>query len=172
MTATITATAAAAAGRARDLSELIAQRAALHPAREVMAELVGHLLTAAEAFENEPMPYTNVTPAVAGFALVDFLATAKANPQAGIPGEVAFYVTAPISRRLPELEQLNPVSAQLAGQEASLRTRIGLAADALRTSTDEDSRQAALEALLNLHRMFDRLAASVAVDNARPCNRR
>lgn len=172
MTATITTTARAAADRARDLAELIAQRAALHPAREVMAELVGHLLTAAEAFEAEPMPYTNVTPAVAGFALVDFLATAKANPQAGIPGEVAFYVTAPISRRLPELEPLNPVSGKLAGQEFSLRTRIAFVADALKTATDEDSRRGALEDLVTLHRLFDRLAASVAVDNARPCNRR
>ncbi|MER7135363.1 hypothetical protein ABT358_02320 [Streptomyces sp. NPDC000341] len=178
MTATIPATATAAAGRARDLAELITERAALHPASEALLKIADLLTTAATSLETTDAPVmdgitvTNTTPAEACFALMDAQAVALGNPNAGISDHVMWYVTAPITRRVPELEQLNPVSTQLARQEVSLRTRIALAAAELETTANEDTRHDVLEALLNLHRMFDRLADSVAVDNNRPCNRR
>ncbi len=177
MNATIPATATAAAGRARDLAELITERAALHPASEALLKIADLLTTAATSLETTDAPVmdgitvTNTTPAEACFALLDAQGVAQGNPLAGISDHVMWYVTAPITRRVPELEPLNPVSPQLARQEASLRTRIALAADELRTTTDADTRRDVLEALLNLHRMFDHLADSVAFD-ARPCNRR
>lgn len=178
MTVTIPATAAAAAGRARDLADLISHHALLHPAGTAMLKIVGLLITAAESLETTSAPVmdgiaaTNTTPAKAAFALADAQCVALANPAAGISDHVMWYVTAPITRHVPQLAPLNPVSSQFARQEASLLTRIALAAAELETTTDPDTRYEVLEALHNLHRMHDRLSASVAFDNARPCNRR
>ncbi|GHA94419.1 hypothetical protein [Streptomyces chryseus] len=176
---TITATAVDAAARARALAYVILSRAALHPAQDALTEMVEHLDTAALAFEAEDAPVidgvtvTNTTPIDAGMALVQCMALAVDNPAAGIPDEVFYYVTAPISRRPVDLPQLNPVSTQHARQEGRLRTQIALAAHDLDASSpaDETTRIAHLAVLLDLHRNFARVAAAVAVDNARPCNR-
>lgn len=176
MTATVTAT--AAAGRARTLAELVARRAPLHPASEALLKIAALLTTAAEALETTDAPVmdgitiTNTTPAETVFALMDAQAIALANPATGISDHVMWYVTAPITRRVPELGELSPVSTQLARQETRLRNRIAVVAAELDTATDENTRYGVLEALLLLHHKFDRLADAVAVDNDRPCNRR
>ncbi|MFI0934615.1 hypothetical protein ACH4RG_23195 [Streptomyces sp. NPDC021019] len=162
MTATIPTTALAAADRARTLADVITARAALHPAADVLHAIAALVTTAAESLETTDAPV---------FALMDAQALALDNRRAGISDHVMYYVTAPITRRVPELPELNPVSTQLARQEGRLRVRIALAADALNTATTPDSRHGALETLLPLHRAFDDLARNVAVDNARPCNR-
>ncbi|MGW6416304.1 hypothetical protein [Streptomyces sp. NPDC055055] len=176
---TITATARDAATRARALAYVLLSRTPLHPAADVLMQMVEHLDTAALAFETDDAPVmdgvtaTNTTPIDAGMALMQCMALAVDNPAAGIPDQVFYYVTAPVSRRRVDLPQLNPVSTQLARQEGRLRTAIALAAHDLdATSTaDETTRIAYLATLLDLHRNFARLAASVEVDNARPCNR-
>ncbi|MGW5931556.1 hypothetical protein ACWF2L_35760 [Streptomyces anulatus] len=174
MTATIPTTALAAADRARTLADVITARAALHPAADVLHAIAALVTTAAESLETTDAPVfdgitvTNTTPAEAVFALMGAQALALDNRRAGISDHVMYYVTAPITRRVPELPALNPVSTQLARQEGRLRVRIALAADALNTATTPDSRHGALETLLTLHRAFDDLARTVAVDNARP----
>jgi hypothetical protein len=81
------------------------------------------------------------------------------------------YVTAPFTNRTLNLEPLDAKSTQLARQDAQLRTRIALAEHDLATEGDPTTRYALLAVLLELHRKFIRLAATVAADNARPCNR-
>ncbi|WP_284576757.1 hypothetical protein [Streptomyces sp. 2P-4] len=175
---TIPATALAAAANARALADIVRSRSAIHPAAETLLAIAALLITAAESLETTEAPVmdgitvTNTTPAEAAFALMEAQALALDNPQAGISDHVMYYVTAPITRRAPELPALNPASTQMARQEIRLLTGIALAADALKTSTDDTGRHGALENLVALHRNFDRLAAAVAVDNARPCNRR
>ncbi|GGW99943.1 hypothetical protein [Streptomyces chryseus] len=175
---TTTPAARDAATRARALAYVLLSRAALHTAQDVLMQMVEHLDTAAHAFETEEPPVmdgvtvTNTTPIDAGMAIVQCMALAVDNPAARIPDEVFYYVTAPISRRAVELPQLNPMSTQLARQEGRLRTQIALAAHDLDASSpaDETTRIAHLAVLVDLHRTFARVAAAVAVDNARPCN--
>ncbi|WP_327415428.1 hypothetical protein [Streptomyces sp. NBC_01233] len=177
---TTTTAARDAASRARALAYVILSRAALHPAQDVLMQMVEHLDTAAVAFETDQAPVmdgvtvTNTTPIEAGMALMQCMALAVDNPRAGIADQVFYYVTAPISRRAVELPQLNPVSTQLARQEGRLRTAIALAAHDLDASSpaDETTRIAYLAVLVDHHRNFGRVAAAVEVDNARPCNRR
>ncbi|MFE3378748.1 hypothetical protein [Streptomyces anulatus] len=175
---TITATARTAAARARDLAYVLLSRAALHPAQDVLLQMVEHLDTAALALETEPAPVfdgitvTNTTPFDTAAALMQCQALALDNRTAGVTEELFQYVTAPITRNTPELPELKPVSPQLARQEISLLTRIALAAHDLDSTSDSTTRYAILAALMDLHRKFRTLAAAVAVDNARPCNRR
>ncbi|MBT2490615.1 hypothetical protein J7E96_19270 [Streptomyces sp. ISL-96] len=177
---TITATARDAATRARALAYVVLSRAALHPAQDVLMQMVELLDTAALAFETEDAPVmdgitiTNTTPFDAAMALLECQALAEDNPAAGIADAVFYYVTAPISRRPVELPELKPLSPQLARQEISLLTRIALVAHDLDASSpaDETTRIAHLAVLVDLHRQFARLAAAVKVDNNRPCNSR
>jgi hypothetical protein len=177
MTTTIPTTALAAADRARTLADVITTHVALHSAADTIRAIAALLTAAAESLETTDAPVmdgiviTNTTPAEAAFALMEAQALALDNPRAGISDHVMYYVTAPITRSVPELPELNPVSTQLARQEGRLLVRIALAADALNTATTPDSRHGALETLLTLYRAFDDLARTVAVDNARPCNR-
>ncbi|WP_405759479.1 hypothetical protein OG234_13355 [Streptomyces sp. NBC_01420] len=174
MTATITAH-AAAAGRARDLAELITRRSPLHPAEDALLAIADLLTTAAQVLEMPRTPNadgTAPTPPKTVFALADAQTIALAHPTAGISDHVMYYVTAPITGQVPPLGELNPVSTQRARQETRLRNRIAAVAAELTTVTDDDTRYEVLEALLHLHHKFDRLSDSVALDNARPCNRR
>ncbi|MDX2922118.1 hypothetical protein [Streptomyces sp. NE06-03C] len=178
MTATIPTTAIAAADRARTLADIVTTRAALHPAADALLAIAALLTTAAESLETTEAPVfdgitvTNTTPAPAAFALMEAQALALDNPRAGISDHLTYYVTAPITRRVPELPALNPVSTQLARQEGRLLTRIALVGSDLNSATNPHSRYGALQALVTLHRDFDDLARAVAVDNARPCVRR
>ncbi|MFC8723720.1 hypothetical protein [Streptomyces bacillaris] len=176
MTATITP-AARAAARARDLAYVLLSRSALHPAQDVLLQMVEHLDTAAFALETEPAPVldgitiTNTTPFDTAFALMQCQALALDNPHAGIAEEIFQYVTAPITGRNPELPALKPASPQLARQETGLLTRIALATHDLNATSNPTTRYAILSALVALHRSLHVLTASVATDNARPGNR-
>ncbi|MFJ3545441.1 hypothetical protein ACIPQH_25135 [Streptomyces rubiginosohelvolus] len=179
MTATIPTTARAAAVRARALADVIRSRATIYPAADVLSAMAVFLETAAESYERTPAPVmdgitvTNTTPFEAGAALMKFQALALDHPSAGISDHVAYLVSAPISRRVPELPALNPVSTQMARQETGIRTRIALLTAELDAATDDEGRRTLLDLLVTLYSKFDRLAAAaVAVDNARPCNRR
>ncbi|MGW3971174.1 hypothetical protein ACWEFD_17980 [Streptomyces ardesiacus] len=166
-----------AAARARDLAEILRTRTYGHPHRDVLLILVGHLHTAAEAFENTAplvmggVTVTNVIPADAGMPLMECQMVAGDHPQAGIAEAVFAYITAPFGRRTPGLDPLGAKSPQLARQDAELRTQIALAEHQLTTEGDPTTRYALLATLVNLHRKFIRLGAIVATDNARPCNR-
>ncbi|MFC9341460.1 hypothetical protein ACFTY9_25525 [Streptomyces sp. NPDC057021] len=176
---TITAAAVDAAARAHALAYVLLSRTPLHPAQDVLMQMVEHLDTAALAFETDEAPVmdgitaTNTTPIDAGMALMQCMALATDSPVADIADQVFYYVTAPISRRPVDLPQLNPVSTQHARQEGRLRTQIALAAHDLDTSSPADltTRIGYLALLVDLHRNFADLTASVEVDNACPCNR-
>ncbi|MEV3895340.1 hypothetical protein [Streptomyces anulatus] len=177
MTAVIPDTARTAADRARTLAEVITARAALHPATDTLLAISTLLITAAESLEAteaavfDGITVTNTTPAEAAFALMEAQALALDNPRAGISDHLMYYVTAPITRRVPELPALNPVSTQMTRQEFRLLTRIALVGADLNSATNPHSRYGALQSLMALHRDFNDLARAVAVDNARPCNR-
>ncbi|MFD8820774.1 hypothetical protein ACFV1C_00145 [Streptomyces sp. NPDC059605] len=174
---TITATARAAANRARDLAYVLLSRTPLHPAEDVLLQMVELLDTAGYAFETEDAPVmdgitiTNTIPAAAALALMECRALAEDNPATGIAGEVFAYVTAPITGRTAQLPKVNPTSPQLGRQEASLLTRIALAVHDLDATNEPTTRYATLATLVDLHRQLDRLAADATVDNNRPCNR-
>ncbi|MDN3056876.1 hypothetical protein PH213_20440 [Streptomyces sp. SRF1] len=172
-----THTAQLAADRARTLADIVRDRAPLNPARNALLAIAAHLGASAEAFETdepfviEGVTVTNTIPADAAVSLHQAQTIAEDNPRIAYLRHVIDYVTAPITRRLPEHPPLNPVSNQLARQESGLRTRIALAAHDLDRTTDPTTRHAVLANLADLHRSFNRLADAVAVDNARPCNR-
>ncbi|MGW1353046.1 hypothetical protein ACWCQE_27825 [Streptomyces sp. NPDC002409] len=173
---TITATARAAANRAHDLAYILLSRTPLHPAEDVLLQMVELLDTAGCAFETEDAPVmdgiTNTIPATAALALMKCRALAEDTPTTGIASEVFAYVTAPITGRTAQLPKVNPTSPQLGRQEASLLTRIALAVHDLDATNQPTTRYAALAILVDLHRQLDHLAAAATVDNNRPCNRR
>lgn len=176
MTANIPTTALAAAARARALADVVRSRMALNPAADVLAEMAELLLTAAESLETTPAPVmdgtvTNTTPADAGLALLGFQALALDHPQAGMSDRVAYLVSAPITRRIPQLAPIRTDSPQLSRQETGIRTQIAQLTAELDAATDDEGRRTLLDLLATLYRKFDRILASIAVENARPCNR-
>jgi hypothetical protein len=170
-----------AADRAADLAEIFRSRAAVHPrTRATMLLIAGHLSTAAEALRCYVPPVfdgvtvTNTTPAEAGFALMEAMAAAAEDPALGLPDELFYVVTAPITRRplhklLPELK---PLSKQLASQEDRIRTAVRLIEHTLDQPCDPVTRYAALVNVVELCRNYRRVSDSVEVDNASPRHRR
>ena len=154
-----TAAHTAAARNARTLAAVIRDRAALHPERDALLAMVGHLHTAAESIEAHvpAVDGENNTPAKGVLFLALARGIAIEVPAAGIADEVFYYVTAPITGHLPEVAPEGPASPQLARQELDLLARINTVRENHLTSGIDDVLRAALDALVTLHGKLARL---------------
>ncbi|MFF4900484.1 hypothetical protein [Streptomyces sp. NPDC001068] len=157
------------AARARDLAEILRTRAFGHPHKDVLLVFIGHLYTAAEAFDTiaplvmDGVTITNAIPAEASMPLLMAVSRASEHPEAGISEALFAYVTAPITRRTYRTEPL-PASDPSARRDVELRTRIALAEHNLTTETDPTTRYALLAILMQLHGDRLTLGATVRAD--------
>ncbi|MEU2264991.1 hypothetical protein ABZ568_00755 [Streptomyces olindensis] len=160
----------AATRRLMHLARIVRGRAH-HPQRFMVETLAGAIEDAADIIRDYPIPCLDEVPLAANFPLreaTDLLT----QHDFMIPAAILGYATAPLTGVLPQMEPLNAVSLQLARQDADLRARrMALIEHGHLNSRDEDVLDAALTGLMGLHRKHERLAATVAVDNDRPCHR-
>ncbi|MFF5668842.1 hypothetical protein ACFY8S_01680 [Streptomyces hygroscopicus] len=144
---------------------------AYHPQRFMIETLAGAIEDAAIAIQSAPVDEPGQLPQPA----VDALREASdllTQHDFMIPAAIIGYATAPVTGQLPEMEPLQAVSIQLARQDADLRARrFAIVEHGHLKARDEDVLNAALIGLIVLHRKHERLAAAVALDNERPCNR-
>ncbi|MGW2306154.1 hypothetical protein [Streptomyces sp. NPDC001809] len=169
-----------AAARARAISGIARRRSVLnHPAREALTTVAELLDDVALAFETDlpavldGVVSTNTIPSDASLFLSFAEDIIVQNRSTGLPDCLGQYVTSAVCGTLELPRLLHPVSAQLASQETSLRGALQLLHERHLTGAGERPEAAALylEAAFKLHLKWWRLAAAVAVDNARPYNR-
>ncbi|MFJ4627145.1 hypothetical protein [Streptomyces sp. NPDC088847] len=154
----------AAARNARILADVLRSRAALHPERDALLAMTGHLHTAADSIEAHvpAADGANGTPARGALFLDIAQGIAAEVPAAGIADEVFLYVTAPITGTLPEATPQGAESAQLARQELDLLARINTVRENHLDDGSEEVLRAALEALVTLHGKLGRLRSLAA----------
>ncbi|MFJ7489718.1 hypothetical protein ACIQZB_00405 [Streptomyces sp. NPDC097727] len=144
---------------------------ARHPQRSVIETLAGVIEDAAMAVETVAVDEPELLPQVALDMLqeaVDLLT----DHDFKIPAAIVGYAVAPVTGVLPQMDQLDAVSVQLARQDADLRARrTALIEHGHLKSLDDEVLTAALTGLIALHRKHERLAAAIRVDNDRPYNR-
>ncbi|WP_330435828.1 hypothetical protein OIC43_37100 [Streptomyces sp. NBC_00825] len=144
---------------------------AQHPQRFMTETLAGVIEDAAMAVQTVVVDEPEQLPQVALDMLqeaVDLLT----DHDFRIPATIIGYTVAPVTGALPQMDQLDAVSMQLARQDADLRARRATVIEhGHLNSRDDEVLTAALTGLLVLHRSHERLAASIRVDNDRPCNR-
>ncbi|MXM67036.1 hypothetical protein GR925_27305 [Streptomyces sp. HUCO-GS316] len=166
-----------AAARARDLATALRTLADGHTEAAALLEMAGQMDTAADAFDVYEPPVidgitvTNTTCGVAGMACLMAMAIAEDTPGAGIPGELFYLVTEPITRRrahqlLPTVDPGTPESRlealRVAGQMHKATTELEL--------TDAPGTHARLVAILldlfRQHRAVTAPAPEVTADPA------
>ncbi|MFI1703003.1 hypothetical protein [Streptomyces griseoruber] len=160
---------------ARRLAHLarVVRGQAYHPQRPMIETLAGAIELASDIVRDYPLAFAESPelPLAAMFPLreaTDLLT----QHDFMIPAVIIRYATAPLTGDLPQMEPLGAVSGQLARQDADLRARrVALVEHGHLNSRDDEVLIAVLTGLLVLHRKHERLAAAVAVDNDRPCNR-
>lgn len=165
-----------AASRARIIAEIARRRALLnHPAEDALTTIADLLDNVAGHFETDTpqvwdgITITNTIPFDASLLLSYAEDIAKKNPATGFPTRFGQYVTSAMFGTLELPEPLHPASAQLAAQEARLRAGLRLLHEHHLTGAEDPQGAATyLESAFLLHSKFTQLAASVAVDNARP----
>ncbi|THA53253.1 hypothetical protein [Streptomyces sp. A1136] len=169
-----------AAARARAIAGIARRRSVLnHPAEEALTTVAELLDDVALVFETNLPPIldgvviTNTIPFDASLLLFIAEDVIAQNKATGLPVSLSQYVTSAVFGTLELPRLLHPVSAQLAAQESSLRAALQLLHERHLRGAGERPEAAALylEAAFKLHLNWGRLAAAVAVDNARPCNR-
>ncbi|MEW1700635.1 MULTISPECIES: hypothetical protein [unclassified Streptomyces] len=169
-----------AAARARAIAGVARRRSVLnHPAQEALTTVADLLDDVALAFETNLPPVldgvviTNTIPFDASLLLSIAEDVIVQNGSTGLPDCLGRYVTSAVFGTLELPRLLHPVSAQLASQETRLRVALQQLHERHLTGAGERPEAAALylEAAFKLHLNWARLAAAVAVDNARPCNR-
>ncbi|AJF70477.1 hypothetical protein [Streptomyces vietnamensis] len=169
-----------AAARARAIAGIARRRSVLnHPAEEALTTVAELLDDVALTFETDLPPVldgvviTNTIPFDASLLLAIAEDVIAQNTATGLPACLGQYVTSAVFGTLELPRLLHPVSAQLASQETSLRAALQLLHERHLTGAGERPETAGLylEAAFKLHLSWGRLAAAVAVDNARPCNR-
>lgn len=144
---------------------------AYHPQRYMIETLAGAIEDAAIAIQSFPVDEPGELPQGAIDALREATDLLTQNDFM-IPAAIVGYAIAPVTGVMPQMEPLKAVSLQLARQDADLRARrVALIEHGHLNSRDEEVLTAALTGLVALHRQHERLAAAVAVDNDRPCNR-
>ncbi|MFE2424990.1 hypothetical protein [Streptomyces hokutonensis] len=160
----------ATARRLMQLAAVVRGRA-YHPQRYMIETLAGAIEDAAIAIQSSPVDEPGQFPQPAADALREATELLTGHDFM-IPAAILGYVTAPVSGRLPEMQPLNAVSMQLAREDADLRARrFAIVEHNHLNARDDEVLNAALAGLIALHRKHERLAAAVAVDNDRPCNR-
>ncbi|PWI05495.1 hypothetical protein DIZ27_38855 [Streptomyces sp. NWU339] len=156
--------------RLRSLATVVRGRA-YHPQRYMIETLAGAIEDAAIAIQSSPVDEPGQLP-LAAIGNLREATDLLTQHDFMIPAAILGYATAPIAGVMPKMEPLQAVSVQLARQDADLRARrIAIVEHGHLNARHEDVLNAALTGLIVLHRKHDRLAAAVAVDNDRPCNR-
>ncbi|MER6632240.1 hypothetical protein ABT301_29170 [Streptomyces sp. NPDC000987] len=160
----------ATANRLMHLAAVVRGRAH-HPQRFMVETLAGAIEDAAIAIRQTPVDEPDQLPQAATDVLREATGLLTEHDFM-IPAVIIGYATAPVTGVLPQMEPLQAVSVQLARQDADLRARrTALVEHGHLNARDEEVLDAALTGLIVLHRKHERLAAAVAVDNDRPCNR-
>ncbi|WP_019061739.1 hypothetical protein [Streptomyces prunicolor] len=160
----------ATARRLNHLAAVVRGRAH-HPQRYMIETLAGAIEDAAIAIQSYPVDEPGQLPQPAVDALREAAELLTQNDFM-TPAVIVGYATAPVTGETPTMQPLNAVSMQLAREDADLRARrIALIEHGHLNSRDDEVLNAALTGLIALHRKHERLAAAVAVDNNRPCNR-
>lgn len=149
----------------------IVQDRAHHPKPYLIDQLVGLLKSAAATAAVAPLEDGRSVPAIT----LDTVQEASDLMEAHdfhIPASILGYVLAPALGDLPPMKALNAVTEQLARQDFELQKRRNTVIHHDRLNSDDDEIVAwALRALVSILYKRDRLAAVVAVDNDRLCNR-
>jgi hypothetical protein len=158
-------------GRRLALLADIVQDRAHHPQPHLIDRLVDLLSRAAATAAAAPLEYGRSIPAIT----LDTVQEASDLMEAHdfhIPASILGYAVAPALGEVPPMKALGAVTEQLARRDFELQKRRNtvLHGDHL-NSNDDETVAWALRALVILHYKHERLAAEVAVDNARPCNR-
>ncbi|MFF4179675.1 hypothetical protein [Streptomyces sp. NPDC001750] len=142
-----------------------------HPKRYMIETLVGAIEGAAMAMASTPVDEPGQFPQPVRDMIRD-ATDMLTQHDFKIPAAIIGYATAPVTGVLPTMGQLDPVSVQLARQDADLRARRATVIEhGHLNSRDDEVLTAALSGLLVLHRKHERLAAAIRVDNDRPFNR-
>ncbi|MFJ4879903.1 hypothetical protein ACIP93_32515 [Streptomyces sp. NPDC088745] len=169
-----------AAARARAIAGIARRRSVLnHPAQETLTTVAELLDDAALRFETTLPPVlngvviTDTIPLRASLLLDSAEDVIAQNKATGLPESLSQYVTSAVFGTLKLPRSLHPVSPQLATQENRLRAALQMLHERHLTGAGEPPEAAALylEAAFKIHLNWSRLAAAIAVDNARPCNR-
>ncbi|KUN32497.1 hypothetical protein AQJ11_02935 [Streptomyces corchorusii] len=160
----------ASARRLMALATVVRGRA-YHPQRYMIETLAGAIEDAAIALQTCPVDEPGQIPQPAADAVreaTDLLT----QHDFMIPAAILGYATSPITGTVPSMQPLTAVSLQLARQDIDLRARrLAIVEHGHLNSRDDEVLGAALAGLMVLHRKHERLAAAVAADNERPCNR-
>ncbi|NDK24687.1 hypothetical protein FSY75_09400 [Streptomyces sp. TR1341] len=158
-------------GRRLALLAGIVQDRAHHPQPHLIDRLAGLLKSAAATAAVAPLEDGRRVPAIT----LDTIQEASDLMEAHdfhIPASILGYVLAPALGDVPPMKALNAVSEQLARQDFELQKRRNTVLHGDRLNSDDDETVAwALRALVTILYKHERLAAAVAVDNDRPCNR-
>ncbi|MGW6391170.1 hypothetical protein ACWFR1_11835 [Streptomyces sp. NPDC055103] len=156
--------------RRLDLLAGIVQDRAHHPQPYLIDQLVGLLKSAAATAAVAPLEDGRTVPAVT----LDTIQEASDLMEAHdfhIPASILGYVLAPPVGDVPPMKALGAVAEKLARDDFELQKRRNTVLHGDRLNSDDDETVAwALRALVAILYKRDRLAAAVAVDNARPCN--
>ncbi|WP_381792916.1 hypothetical protein [Streptomyces niveus] len=149
----------------------IVQDRAHHPKPYMIDQLVDLLRSAAATAAVAPLEDGRSVPALT----LDTAQEASDLMEAHdfhIPASILGYALAPALGEVPPMKALNAVAGQLARQDFELQKRRNTVLHGDRLNSDGDETVAwALRALVTIHYKHERLAAAVAVDNDRPCNR-
>jgi hypothetical protein len=144
---------------------------AYHPQRYMIETVAGAIEDAAMAVESIPVDEPGQLPQVA-LNMLQEATDLLTEHDFMVPAVIIRYAIAPVTGAVPAMDELGAVSVQLARQDADLRARrTALIEHGHLNSRDDEVLMAALTGLIVLHRKHERLAAAVAVDNDRPCNR-
>lgn len=149
----------------------IVQDRAHHPQPYLIDQLVGLLKSAAATAAVAPLEDGRRVPSITLDAVQDASDLMEAH-DFHIPASILGYALAPALGEVPPMKALGAVTEQLARQDFELQKRRNTVLHGDRLNSDDDETVAwVLRALVNLHYKRERLAAAVAVDNARPCNK-
>ncbi|MFD3609021.1 hypothetical protein ACFWXA_13270 [Streptomyces atroolivaceus] len=156
--------------RRLDLLAGIVQDRAHHPQPYLIDRLVGLLKSAAATAAVAPLEDGRTVPAVT----LDTIQEASDLMEAHdfhIPASILGYVLTPPVGDVPPVKALGAVTEKLARDDFELQKRRNTVLHGNRLNSEDDESVAwALRALVTILYKRDRLAAAVAVDNARPCN--
>ncbi|MET9321955.1 hypothetical protein ABZX75_17435 [Streptomyces sp. NPDC003038] len=157
--------------RRLDLLAGIVQDRAHHSQPHLIDRLVALLKSAAATAAVAPLEDGRTVPAIT----LDTVQEASDLMEAHdfhIPASILDYVLAPPVGDVPPMKALNAVTEKLAREDFELQKRRNTVLQGDRLNSDDDETVAwALRALVSILYKRDRLAAVVAADNARPCNK-
>lgn len=157
--------------RRLDLLAGIVQDRAHHPQPYLIDRLVGLLRSAAATAAVAPLEDGRSIPAIT-LDTVQEASDLMEGHDFHIPASILGYVLAPALGDVPPVKPLDAVTERLAREDFELQKRRNTVLHGDRLNSEDDETVAwALRALVNILYKRERLAAAVAVENDRPCNR-